>query len=226
MIFENLINTFRKAMDNGHKVHFLNLYNGVKVECYDEIVSIEDNDCVVFKATLMQILAMKDERNAYFVQDNYFSKNIKAEIVDINIPELTVTLRNFVYVDHLHANLRRYQRVYPSKYTKVVLTDGQSEILGNLYDISEGGIGVVSAQYSSLQTGSPIRAKFNLATPNGDEPVDIELKLIAELAYRGAVRYCCEIAPNQPAKEAITKFTSERVEETLAELKEQIKLYQ
>ncbi|MDO5045162.1 PilZ domain-containing protein [Campylobacter sp.] len=227
VILKRAIDIFEQIAHGDHKIHFLNLYNGVKVECLGKILSVED-DKVVCEATLLQILAMKEERNAYIVKDEVFAQNLKADIVDFDISNLTVTLRNFIYMNNLHANLRQFQRVYPNRYTKVILQQDSLQIQGNLYDISEGGLGVVSSQCAQFDKKAPIVARFELEFPTDKKFIDVEveLKLIADLVYRGAVRYCCQISKEQAVQEEIARFTKERVEETMSELKEQLNLYQ
>lgn len=226
VILKRAIDVFEKALDDSHSVHFLNLYNGVKVECLGKILSVE-NDIVVCEATLLQILAMKEERNAYIVKDEFFAQNLKADIVSFDISNLTITLRNFIYMNNLHANLRQFQRVYPNRYTKVILEQGEVQVKGNLYDISEGGIGVVSTECAPFNKKNPIKAKFELELPSTKEVVNIEvdMKLLADLVYRGAVRYCCKIVDGQAIQDDIARFTKERVEETMAELRQQLSLY-
>lgn len=225
-ILEGVVDVFEKIFKRGHKVHFLNLYNGVKVECFGSVESIE-NDSVVCKVDLMQILAMKDERNAFVVKDEYFPQNLKADIVGFDIQNLTVTLKNFIYMHNLHANLRKFQRVHPNKFTKVILKGERHEILGNLYDISEGGIGIVSTECGAFGNGNMVTAIFELENLATKEKIfiEIKLKLIAELAYRGAVRYCCQIVDEQPIQKVVTSFANQRVKETLSELEAQINLY-
>ena len=228
---EDAVNVFAKVLKDNRRVHFLNLYNGVKVECMGEVEHIED-DTVVCKVALEQILAMKEEQNAYIVRDEYFSENLRADIIGFDLANLTVTLQNFTYMQNLHANLRKYQRVYPDRYTKVILTQNGSEIQGNLYDISRGGLGVVSLDDGEFKEGEPINAKFELSIPDeaGDSNkninIDTDLKLVAALKYKGAMRYCCQLADKDGAGEDIAKFTKRRVIETLEELKEQLKTYQ
>ena len=132
---EDAVTVFARVRNDNRQVHFLNLYNGVKVECMGEVEHVED-DTVVCKVTLEQILAMKEEQNAYIVRDEYFSENLRADIVGFDLANLTVTLQNFTYMQNLHANLRKHQRVYPDRYTRVILTQNCSEIQGTLYDIS------------------------------------------------------------------------------------------
>jgi len=228
---EDAVTVFARVRNDNSQVHFLNLYNGVKVECMGEVEHVED-DTVVCKVTLEQILAMKEEQNAYIVRDEYFSENLRADIIGFDLANLTVTLQNFTYMQNLHANLRKHQRVYPDRYTKVILTQNGSEIQGNLYDISRGGLGVVSLDDGEFKEGEPINAKFELCIPDeaGDSNKNInintDLKLVAALKYKGAMRYCCQLADKDGTGEDIAKFTKKRVIETLEELKEQLKTYQ
>ncbi|WP_122872775.1 PilZ domain-containing protein [Campylobacter showae] len=228
---EDAVTVFARVRNDNRQVHFLNLYNGVKVECMGEVEHVED-DTVVCKVTLEQILAMKEEQNAYIVRDEYFSENLRADIIGFDLANLTVTLQNFTYMQNLHANLRKHQRVYPDRYTKVILTQNGSEIQGNLYDISRGGLGVVSLDDGGFKEGELINAKFELCIPDeaGDSNKNInintDLKLVAALKYKGAMRYCCQLADKDGAGEDIAKFTKKRVKETLEELKEQLKTYQ
>ena len=228
---EDAVTVFARVRNDNRQVHFLNLYNGVKVECMGEVEHVED-DTVVCKVTLEQILAMKEEQNAYIVRDEYFSENLRADIIGFDLANLTVTLQNFTYMQNLHANLRKHQRVYPDRYTKVILTQNGSEIQGNLYDISRGGLGVVSLDDGEFKEGEPINAKFELCIPDeaGDSNKNInintDLKLVAALKYKGAMRYCCQLADKDGTGEDIAKFTKKRVIETLEELKEQLKTYQ
>ena len=228
---EDAVTVFARVRNDNRQVHFLNLYNGVKVECMGEVEHVED-DTVVCKVTLEQILAMKEEQNAYIVRDEYFSENLRADIVGFDLANLTVTLQNFTYMQNLHANLRKHQRVYPDRYTKVILTQNGSEVQGNLYDISRGGLGVVSLDDGGFKEGEPINAKFELSIldeasdSNKNIEIDTNLKLVAALRYKGAMRYCCELADKDGAGEDIAKFAKRRVIETLEELKEQLKTYQ
>ena len=114
----------------------------------------------------------------------------------------------------------------------MILTQNGSEISGNLYDISRGGLGVVSLDDGGFKESELINAKFELCIPDeaGDSNkninIDTDLKLVAALKYKGAMRYCCQLADKDGAGEDIAKFTKRRVIETLEELKEQLKTYQ
>lgn len=223
IILKRSLDILENIMKNDGFLHFLNLYNGVKIECFGQILSIE-NDIVVCKTTLLQILAIKEERNAFIVKDENFSENLKADIVSVDISNSTVALKNFIYMPNLHANLRKYQRVHPNRYTRVVLRQNNFEVKGNLYDISEGGLGIVSTECAPFDKKNPIMAEFDLEINSSKDilSIGIELKLIADLVYRGAVRYCCQIIAGQSIQVDIAKFSNERVRDTIKELQSQI----
>ncbi|WP_267524486.1 PilZ domain-containing protein [Campylobacter sp. MG1] len=226
-IQESFIDTFKKMKSIGEKLEFLNLYNGVPVRTFGEILQV-DNNSIVVKLDLMQILAMKEEENAYIVQNQYLKKNIKANILWCNIANCTVCLNDFENQMHMYALKRMYPRVHPNEFTKITLThdDGRS-ISGKLFDISEGGIGVVSTEDIGFKKGDILKSHIKLHIPNSNENVELDLnfKLVVLIVYQNAYRYCLEILPNQKDSIKIKEFAVKRVEETLIELKNQLELY-
>lgn len=226
-IHENFIDTFKKIEKIEEKLEFLNLYNGVPVRTFGEIIQTEDNSIIV-KVDLMQILAMKEEDCAYIVQNKYLQKNIKANILWVNITNCTVCLNNFESQPYMHALKRAYPRVHPNEFTKIALTHSDGRVAnGKLFDISEGGIGVVSMEDVGFKNGDLLSSHITLRMPKTNEPVELDLqfKLVVLIVYKNAYRYCLEILPNQEDAKKIQEFAILRVEETLVELKDQLKLY-
>lgn len=226
-IHENFIDTFKKMISVGEKLEFLNLYNGVPVRTYGEILQVEDASIVV-KVDLMQILAMKEEDCAYIIQNQYLQKNIKANILSVNIVNCTVALNNFESQPYMHALKRAYPRVHPNEFTKIALTHEDGRVAnGKLFDISEGGIGVVSNEDVGFKSGDILSSYIHLHMPYSNEAVEFNLKfkLVVLIVYQNAYRYCLEILPNQEDAKKIQEFASRRVDETLVELKNQLSLY-
>ncbi len=227
-LFENIIDSLVRVKNSSNKVHFLNLYNGVKVECDGSIVNVE-NERVICKVNLMQILAMKEEGNAYILQDENLAQHLKANIISIDIKNSTVLLGNFSRQAKMPAKDRRFPRVHPNKFTKVTLSseDGIS-LIGKLYDISEGGMGVVSSENAGFKNSQIINAKFTLVMPQNSEEFDLNLnfKLVVALNYQGSMRYCFEIVDkNQFGINKIVEFSRQREKETLKELEDKLSLY-
>lgn len=226
-IHENFIDTFKKVYNASERLEFLNLYNGVPIRTYGEILQVEDHSITV-KLELIQILAMKEEDCAYIVQNKYIQKNIKANILSVNIVNCTVTLTNFESQYYMHALKRAYPRVHPNEFTKITLKheDGR-EANGKLFDISEGGIGVVSNEDVGFKSGDILKSTIILHMPKTSESVELKLKfeLVVLIVYQNAYRYCLQILPNQEDAKKIQEFAILRVEETLTDLKNQLNLY-
>lgn len=227
IFFENIADSFKKVQEVGGELKFLNLYNGVSVECDARVISVED-DRAMFRVSLTQILAMKEEGNAYIAKSDNYENNIKADIVSIDLTNCTVLLNNFVRMKNMFANQRKFPRVHPNKFTQVRLTnDSGVSIEGKLYDISQGGIGVVSTENAGFKNGDELVATFLMTMPKSLEVVSIDLRLtlVVALNYQGSMRYCCQITKEQPCKEKIIEFSKLRVAETLEELHQKVDFY-
>lgn len=228
-IFENVIDNLKRVKNGVNSLHFLNLYNGVKIECDGCILKIED-EMVVCKVELLQILAMKEEDSAYILQDKNIPQHIKADIISINIQNSSVTLGHLKRQKNMPAKDRKYPRVHPNRLTRVVLENANGLSLeGKLYDISEGGMGVVSSlENIGFKNGENIVAKFSLFMPKSDEKFDLslELKLVVALNYQGSMRYCLQaVNQNQTGVDKLINFARLREQETLKELEDKLSLY-
>ncbi|EAU01109.1 PilZ domain-containing protein [Campylobacter curvus] len=222
-LFEDPINTFSRMKTAKAKPEFLNLYDGVNIKHEAQILDVQE-DSVVFGVDIMQILAMKQEGNGFILPNEYFPKHLKSDISDFSIADKSVTLSNFSRISKMNANLRKFQRVHPNKFTKVLLKNDRAELHGNLYDISDGGLSVLSSESADFKDGEDIEAFFELVIPQTTpQNVHLKLRLITELAYKGYIRYCMQIIGES---QIVQEFTSARVQETLDELRARISLYQ
>lgn len=223
--FGSLSDELANAKTMNSQLEFLNLYKGVNVKSKAQVISCDENSAL-FKVEFLQILAMKSEGNAYILKGENLTSNVKADIMAINLNNNTVQLNNFTRVKEMYANLRKYPRVHPNRFTPVVLSDALGkQINGNLFDISQGGIGVVSAQNAGFANGSEINAKFSL-NMNGEQiDVNLDVKLVIALNYQGSMRYCCQIIKPQAITDKIIEFSKLRETETIKELEAQAALY-
>ncbi|PPB57621.1 PilZ domain-containing protein [Campylobacter hyointestinalis subsp. hyointestinalis] len=227
MFFSSSIDQFKHVKALNESIDFLNLYNGVPVKCSGRIVEIDENN-ILCEVTLMQIVAMKEEGNAYIVKKDGLLRNTKADILSINLSNNTVLLGNFVHIEKMLANQRRYPRVHPNALTRVTLKNKNGTIInGKLYDISQGGIGVVSLENGKFSSGDDLLAEFELTMPKDGKKIKVclEVCLVIALNYQGSMRYCCEIIKEQAVKQDIIEFAKQREIETLEELNNKVKLY-
>ncbi|MBE2984185.1 PilZ domain-containing protein [Campylobacter sp. RM9344] len=223
--FENTIDTLSRMKNANKKPEFLNLYDGVNIKNEAEILKVHE-DSVVFGMDVMQILAMKQEGSGFILPNEFFPQHIKADIVDFSTINKTVTLANFTRISKMNANLRKHQRVHPNRFTKVTLKNQISQLDGNLYDISDGGLSVLSSNIGDFRQGDSLEANFELLMPKTNKIYNVSIKpiLITELAYKGCIRYCLQI-PQDQSSDIVHEFTTARVEETLEELKAHMDLY-
>lgn len=225
---ENFTDSFAKMHSSNTPIEFLNLFKGVPIRSMGTILGI-DGDTITVRADTMQILAMQEEKNAYIVANEFIDKNVCANLVLPNAIAKMVSLNNFKTQEFMHALKRKYPRVHPNKFTKVLLTNQDAKTInGKLFDISEGGIGVVSAEDNGFKNGEQINAKFELVMPDTQETISLDLnfKLIVLVKQFGAFRYCLEILSNQENVNIISEFSKQRVEDTLQELKNMLKNYE
>lgn len=227
MFFSSSIDQFKHVKALNESIDFLNLYNGVPIKCSGRIVEIDENN-VLCEVNLMQIVAMKEEGSAYIVKKDGLLRNTKADILSINLSNNTVLLGNFVHIENMLANQRRYPRVHPNTLTRVTLKNKNgTTINGKLYDISQGGIGVVSLENGKFSSGDDLLAEFELTMPKDGKKIKVclEVCLVIALNYQGSMRYCCEIIKEQAVKQDIIEFAKQREIETLEELNNKVKLY-
>lgn len=225
---ENLVDSLSKIHNSNTPIEFLNLYKGVPIRSEGYILGIEEGENIIVRADTMQILAMQEEKSAFIIANDYIDKNISANIVLPNPLAKMVTLNNFKVQKFMHALKRKYPRVHPNKFTQVLLTNNEgNDVKGKLFDISEGGMGVLSTTNPGFKNGENINAKFSLVMPESLETIELDLnfKLVVLIEYQGAYRYSLEILPEQKNMDIIAEFSRRRVQETLKELQDMLKNY-
>lgn len=220
-LFGNIIDELKRTHKLGNELELLNLYKGVNIKHNAKIVDIT-NDSMILNTNFMQILAIKDEGNAFIVAGDNLTSHVKADFVNINLSDNLITLKNFSRLKTMAALQRKHPRVYPKIITEATLRNSAGvEINGKLFDISQGGIGVVSTQDAEYVSGEELEAIFTLKMPKTEEEIKVNLKvnLVVSLNYRGSMRYCCQITKEQDINAKIIEFTKLREEQTLEELK-------
>ncbi|MBE0496370.1 MAG: PilZ domain-containing protein [Campylobacterales bacterium] len=227
-IHNNIFDVFANIHNKHETITFLNLYEGVPIVSEATIVEVGDEE-VVFKIDPLQELAMKHDNKAYIVQNQFFSKPVKADIVFCNMVQHEVTLTNFVYLLNMPATQRESSRVHPNTVAKVTLVDAKNNqaIEGILFDLSLGGVGVVSKLNHTIQAHDSVEVGFELIMPSNQEKVAIVVKatVVNVFEYDGAYRYCMKLQTDSTSKGHITRFVKEREKEVIETLKRELQEY-
>lgn len=219
-LFGDIFDELKKAQNSKQSLKLLNLYKGVNIKSDAEILDIKEQK-LYLKLDLMQILAMREEGNAFILKDGAISSDIMAKISNYDFAASSVILRDFVRSAKTAAVLRRYARVHPRITTPVILRSNDGTTLhAKLFDISEGGLGAVSEQSTFWGKREPLNASFELEINGQNKQISVNVELVVALNYQGSMRYCCEIVDtNQPSMNDIVAFSRIRVDETIDELR-------
>ena len=223
----SIIETFQKMKDEGQKLQFLNLYQGVPIISEAEIVSI-DGENVSFHMDQLQEIAMKLDGRAFIIKNDYFSKHLKADIVYSNFMTNTVVLHNFIYLLNIPALQREFVRVHPDIVAKVYLHQfGNVETTGRLYDLSLSGLGVLSAENNGMFVGARVLVAFDLNSSKEEAPdkIEVEAEVMNIIEAKGAYRYCMRIYPEKEMNDKITAYIAQREKEIIQNLEDELKVY-
>jgi len=225
-IHNNILDVFTGIYNKNATITFLNLYEGVPIASEATVVEVGEDE-VVFRMDPLQELAMKNDNKAYILQNEFFNKPVKADIVVCNIPKHEVTLKNFMYLLNMPAAMRDSARVHPRKATPAVLVDLEKRVgvEGIMFDISTGGLGVLSKTNEGIVAGAHVRVFLDLKEDE-NVSVETEAEVLDVIEYEDAYRFCMRFLPKDALMhEAVVKYVRERENEAIGKLKKQLKEY-
>lgn len=224
-LFGDIYSELENAKNQNHELHMLNLYQGVNISSKAQILE-NHQDSLLLKVDLMQLLAIKNEGTAYIIKDNVITCDLQAKIEFFDIASSTVKLGKLTRSTKTTAILRKFPRVHPNKLTPVRLSDDDGNYIdGRLFDLSQGGLGVVSEQSALWGHGQRLRAIFSLEIAGNTKQIALDIELVIALNYQGSMRYCCKLVDfSQPNIPDIIAFSDMRVTQTLEELKQKASL--
>ncbi len=216
LIFGDIFWELKAAKES--ELWLLNLYKGVPIKNKAKITDIE-NEKLSLKTELIQLIAIKEEGQAFILKGENISSDIECRVLNFNFGASVVILEPFRRSTKTAALLRAHPRIQPSKLTPVSLLCDDGRIDAQLFDISRGGLGAICANGPRLPGGSKLKAIFNLEIAGALKQIDLNLELVIALNYQGTMRYCCKIADTvQPCMSDIFAYTDIRQKETLDEL--------
>lgn len=228
IIGNNILDIFKKIKTEDKKIQFFNLYKGVPINHFANIVDI-DGEEVVFKTDAIQEVAMKMDGTAYIMKNELFDKHIKADIVYNNFFNNTVVLSNFTYLLNMPASQREYVRVHPDIAAVVKLSENEKSITkGKLFDLSINGLGVVSEDNNGLFTGANIDINFTLFLEETKEEFHIDTvgEILNIIEYSDSYRYCIKVYPKVEEEEKIIAYVRQREDEIVKNLEDLLAEYQ
>ncbi len=219
----NIVDIFSQIKKENKTIKFMNLYQGIPISHEGVIVDIDD-ESVVFRITNeLQEIAMKLEGKAYIIKNEYLPRHVKADISYSNFSNNTIVLNNFVFLLNMPAIERKFVRIYPDVLVHVFLVGEDNERLsGNLYDLSQKGLGLISEHNVGFCNGAKILISFEL---DGKYSVETEGEIVNIIEYINSYRYCLKISPDKENAENIIKYISKRENEIILDLRNELNSY-
>ncbi|MFK5882277.1 MAG: hypothetical protein QM482_08670 [Sulfurospirillum sp.] len=204
----------------------MNLYQGYPVRGSGKIIDIDDEDVVFKLDSELQEIAMKLEGKAYIVKDKYFHRHVKADIVYSNFSNSTIVLNNFIYLLNLPAVQRKFPRIYPKILIHAKLV-GRNDLqaVGNLYDLSQNGIDMISEENLGFYNGTKINIEFDVTYDKKKHSVKTIGEIVDIMQYMKSCRYCLKIFPDLKNIKIIKRYIGKREEEIKQELRDELSYY-
>ncbi len=222
----NILDIFKNIKKENKSIEFMNLYQGYPIKGAGKIVDIDDEDIVFKLDNELQEIAMKLEGKAYILKDRHFNRHVKADIVYSNFSNSTIVLNNFIYLLNLPAMQRNDPRIYPKILIHAKLVGNNNlQVDGNLYDLSQNGIGMISEENLGFYNGIRINIEFNLTYDERKYLVKTTGEIVDIMQYMKSYRYCIKIFPDEKNKIVIKKYTEKREEEIKQELRDELACY-
>jgi len=222
----HILDIFQTIKKKNKSIEFMNLYQGYPIRGKAKIADIDDAKIVFKVENELQEIAMKLEGKAYILKDKHFHRYVKADIVYCNFPNHTVVLNNFRYTVNLPAVHRKNPRIYPNVLVHAKLGgDGYSQqIVGNLYDLSKDGLGMISEENIDFYNGAKINIEFSLDCEESKYEVKTTGEIVDIMQHMDSYRYCLKISPDKKNLRAITDYIKKREEGIKRELKEELSM--
>lgn len=209
------------AMQDRVIPYFKNLANlgrNLKLFIHTEIgsainyVRIEQigNNSVVVKVSDEQLTALKLSNNSFLFKNLDDEKNFSVKADILCSKESTVILKNIKELNAIPLLSRRYPRA-SIIYTSVVHLANENEyIVGNMIDISEGGIGVMSDTKSTFEKGQDVVAFVSYEDPKKELKFNFEATgyIASIIGEKSAFRYGVSLNLSEKERELIQSIVN------------------
>jgi hypothetical protein len=204
------------TLQNSNIKYLKNLHNlgrGIKFFVHTQIgtsMSIAPiiqigNSSIVIKVNEEQMTALKLSNNSFILQNSDNEKNFSAKAKILCAKELTVVLENIKELDKIPLLSRKYPRAAIMHASLVHLANENEYITGNMLDISEGGVGVISNQKSSFEKGQSVVAFLSYEDPKKNFKFSFEATgyIVSIIGKENAFRYGVSLDLSTQEKELI-----------------------
>jgi len=214
----NILDIFKNIKNKN--IEFMNLYQGYPIVNKAKVINIDEEKVVFEVKNELQEVAMKLEGKAYILKNEFFNRYIQGDILHNNYSNNTIVLNNFTYLLNLPAVQRKYPRIHPRNLVIVKLSgDEQSLVIGNLYDLSQNGMGLISEDNRGYYNGARVSIEFKLISLYDKYTIKTAGEIVDIMQYVNSFRYRLKIFPDSENLTKIAEHIEIRKKEILDELR-------
>lgn len=219
-IFEDaLINAIEKLRQRAETITVLNTYYGVPIQYPAEILHT-DPESVLIRVHPLQETAAILQNGIYLLKNSQFMNDIYASVNPVMIDGSRVL--ELTRFDQLENSLfhRQSVRVQPSQPIQFTIMKRGVNIRCALYDISIGGIAVISKHAYPLA----YKEEVNLIFPSDiiGSVTEVSGELVFKSSYEGGYKYHFKISPTLQQESELGKYIARREQEIIKKLRDEI----
>ncbi len=212
---------FMKGMI-GQKFSFLNYYKEVPIS-YEAILLNVENEMAEFSVHEYQAKVINLEKMTLIHSHprNAFPEDMIGEVFYVDSASKCVILRNFGY-SRIRSSMRRYVRVLLDRYVEAELVFERDILIGNVKDISLGGVALRTMSVGLLVPGLDVNMFLKLPDTNGKPLLEVGmcatiLKVVgADAPFTSLIEFHAE----KRSQQQIAYYINQRQVEIIKELKD------
>jgi hypothetical protein len=163
---QNTMDVFKKIAASGGEAYLLNVYKGIPISVPAKILSVSDNSLRVVTDNYQTVCMFIEKKT--FIQSEWLTEVLKADVVEMSATERIATLTNFRPVDSGVGN-RNQVRIQPKDPLEgsIQNVSDSRTVKGELADISQDGLAIylIAGTFGLSQFYKGTYVTINLTLP-------------------------------------------------------------
>ncbi|WP_024955827.1 PilZ domain-containing protein [Sulfurospirillum arcachonense] len=223
---EQIKHYLESCVSNKTPLKLLNIYKGLCLNTTSSVIKVQANTYFL-RCENLQGYSMKFE-NKTIIQAPDLQKDIRADVVYVNLEESYVVLDNLVFLDS-SANNREHTRVQPRLRTPITIKYKRYSYQGEIIDLSTQAVAIMlNHSLSDELVSEKVEIQFKLpdsSNENGFAYMDVtgEIVHVGEIDITKS-KIVVMVDLEKPYDSYLLKYMYERQKELIFELKKAIKL--
>jgi len=207
--------SLREGDSQANDILLLNYFNEIPI-CFAATIDSVDRGVVEMTTHKTQLIAMLDQKITFLKSDS-LQHSVFAKVQRVDLGKNKVFISNFSYV-LIRSMRREHLRVKPKNILDVGFECDEFSVRGFLYDISIGGLSILTTDQADAEIGVQGTVGLYLAGTKQKVPC----RLLKVLDTDNSKKYVFIFDLNPKIEMLISQFICQIQNETIRELKDRI----